>query len=80
MYTYNIAKIADEKAFVHACSLIESKFKGLTKEKLLNDVDGTQIQIYTSRTGKIKVINDYEVDAVYIDSDIDLGDIAKETK
>ena len=76
MYTYNIAKNADSKAFARACSLIESNFKGLTKEKLLEDVDGTQIQIYSSQSGKIKVVNDYEVDAVYVDSAIDLGKIA----
>jgi hypothetical protein len=76
MYSYNIAKNADKKAFVRACSLIESNFKGLTKEKLLEDVDGSQIQIYNSTSGKIKVVNDYEVDAVYIDSAVDLGNIA----
>lgn len=75
MYSYNIAKNADKKAFNHACNLIESKTKGIEKEKLLEDVDGTQIQIYNAPGGKIKVFNDYEVDAVYIDSEVDLTNI-----
>ncbi len=75
MYSYNIAKNADKKAFNHACTLIETKIKDIKKEKLLEDVDGTQIQIYNAPGGKIKVFNDYEVDAVYIDSEVDLTNI-----
>lgn len=77
MYSYNISKNADRKAFDEVCGLIETKYKGLKKERLLIDVDGTQIQIYNAPDGKIKVYNDYEVDAVYIDSDIELTDITK---
>lgn len=33
------------------------------------------IQIYTDGSKNIKVYNDYEVDAVYIDSDIDLSKV-----
>ena len=72
MFSYNIAKTADPKAFENACALIEAGIKKLSKEELLEDVDGTQIQIYTTPEGKIKVFNDYEVDAVYADSDFDL--------
>lgn len=75
MLSYNIAKNADNKAFGTACTLIEAKFKDAKKEPLLVDVDGTQIQIYNAPGGKIKVFNDYEVDAVYIDSDVDLSNI-----
>lgn len=75
MFTYNIAKNADQTAFNHFCALIESKIKGIKKEELLEDVDGTKIQIYTAPDGKIKVYNDYEVDAVYADSEVDLKNI-----
>lgn len=75
MYSYNIAKNADKKAFDHACALIETGIKDIGKEKVLVDVDGTQIQIYNAPNGKIKVYNDYEVDAVYIDSEVDLTNI-----
>lgn len=76
MFTYNISKNADAEAFCRICSIIESSCMGLKKEALLEDVDGTQIQIYISNEGKIKIYNDYEVDAVYIDSDIDLKNIS----
>lgn len=75
MFSYNISKNADQGAFFNTCSLIESKVKDIKKEKLLEDVDGTQIQIYTTPNGKIKVFNDYEVGAVYVDSEKDLNKI-----
>lgn len=75
MYTYNISKKADQIAFKHACNLIENQIEKLKKEKLLTDVDGTEIQIYSAPDGKIKVFNDYEVDAVYVDSEVDLSSI-----
>lgn len=75
MFSYNIAKNADQKAFFNTCNLIEAKIKDIKKEKLLEDVDGTQIQIFNTPEGKIKVFNDYEVDAVYIDSEKDLNEI-----
>lgn len=75
MFSYNISKNADKKAFDKACSAIESKLNGIKKEELLEDVDGTLIQIYKVQDGKIKVVNDYEVDAVYADSDVNLSEI-----
>ena len=72
MFTYNISKNADVKAFDNTCALIEENFKDIKKRKLLEDVDGTQIQIFDSPEGKIKVFNDYEVGAVYVDSERDL--------
>lgn len=75
MYSYNIAKNADKKAFDRACVLIEMNVKDAEKGKLLEDVDGTLIQIYNALGRKIKVYNDTEVDAVYIDSEVDLKNI-----
>ena len=46
---------------------------GLEKKKILIDVDGSLIQIYRIPDGEIVVYNDYEVGAVYADSDIDLS-------
>lgn len=75
MFSYNISKNADKKSFDKACSAIESKLNGIKKEKLLEDVDGTLIQIYNMPDGRIKVVNDYEVDAVYADSDVSLSEV-----
>lgn len=75
MFTYNIFKNANTEEFRKACSTIEAKMPELKKSAPLEDVDGTVIQIYTTGDKKVKVVNDFEVDAVYIDSEIDLSEI-----
>lgn len=77
MFSYTISKHASETMFDNACSKIDSKAKGFKRERPLTDVDGSTIQTYQSAGRTIEVFNDYEVDAVYIDSDIDLSDILK---
>lgn len=75
MFEYNICKEANNEKFNSACKLIEENIIGLNAEKPLVDVDGSMIQIYNCVDGKIKVYNDYEVDAVYINSEIKLDSI-----
>jgi hypothetical protein len=75
MFTYNISKNADVKEFKRVCSIIESNIKEAKKEKPLMDVDGTIVQIYDTKDGKIKVYNDYDVDAVYVDAEVNLSAI-----
>ena len=75
MYDDTISKSADNEQFKTACKKIEDRMHGLKKEKRLVDVDGSLIQIYYSGSKKIKVYNDYEVDAVYVESDMDLSRI-----
>ena len=77
MFSYNIEKVADETKFKEASRKIDENVKEKKKNKLLEDVDGTQIQIYYKDNKKIKLVNDYEVDAVYIDSEISLDYIFK---
>lgn len=75
MYEYTVKKNADVKAFNDVCSLVLSKAANSKKEDYLEDVDGSQIMIINSPRGKIKVYNDYAVDAVYIDSETSLDNI-----
>lgn len=72
MFNYTVAKEADNKAFLNACAKIEKEVKPLKKEKMLVDVDGSLIQIYYTDNKKIKVLNDYDVDAVYIETEKEL--------
>lgn len=59
MYEYNICNVYDQEIFKKQCKAIEEHIPNLTKENLLNDVDGSQIQIYfINGSYKIKVIND----------------------
>ena len=73
MFNYTVAKEADNKAFLNACAKIEKEVKPLKKEKLLVDVDGSLIQVYYTDNKKIKVLNDYEIDAVYIEAEKELS-------
>ena len=77
MFSYTISKEADNKAFMRTCALIEDNFKEISKEKMLIDVDGSIYQKYHTPQGIIEVSNDYNIDAVYIDSEINLNHIFK---
>jgi hypothetical protein len=78
IFTYNISKSADNKIFEDICKKIENSNIKLSPEDPLVDVDGSIIQIYNDDGGKkVKVFNDYEVDAVYVDSDINLDNLFK---
>ena len=72
MFSYTISKKASLKEFEQICILIEATFRNIKKAEVLEDVDGSLIQIYTTSNGEIKVYNDYDVDAVYIDSEQNL--------
>ena len=77
MFSYTVSKVADKKAFLEVCNKIEQRFRVIKKEKPVVDVDGSQLQLFIVNNGKIKVYNDYAIDAVYVDSDIKLDEIIK---
>ena len=64
--------LLDQKSKSYA-SLAYLAYDEDKKEKLLEDVDGTAIQFYHFDSKTIKVCNDFEIDAVYVDSEIELG-------
>lgn len=72
MNSYTISKVADNNKFREACDVIEKTIKHLNKSDILIDVDGSLLQKYSSQNASIKVYNDYDVDAVYVDSDISI--------
>ena len=80
MHSYTISNEPDNKLFLRVCEAIEKSVIGLTKEKILIDVDGSLFQQYNLLQGKIVVQNDYEVYALYVDSDIDIADILELVK
>lgn len=77
MYEYTIKKNADRKVFNDFCSLLRSDISGIETGKFIDDFDRVQIQVFNTPGGTIKVYNDYEVDAVYIDAEIKLDNIVK---
>lgn len=80
MFDYNINKSADNQSFLNACEKIEQHFPDCEKERLLTDVDGSLIQIYKEDGKKITVFNDYEVDAVFIESELNLDTLFKDAE
>ncbi len=72
MFEYNICNQADEEIFNKQCLAIEKHIKHLSKNPILDDVDGSKIQVYFSEKGKITVYNDYSIGAVYVNADFDL--------
>ena len=78
MYSYTISKEPSNELFLKTCQLIENSLQPLEKEKIIIDVDGSCIQKYHMPQGVIKVFNDFEVYALYVDSDIDLSNIWSE--
>ena len=74
-YSYNINANVNEKDFFMCCKLIEKGLPGILKEELLIDVDGSLIQMYCYMGKEIAVYDDYYVDAVYVDSNVNLEEI-----
>jgi hypothetical protein len=77
MYKYTVYKEADNEKFKETCKKIVNGVNNLTANEPIIDVDGSTIQKYDSPNGNIKVCNDYEIDAVYIDSEVNLDDVLK---
>ena len=71
-FNYTIYKVPSEEYFKKQCEAIENHIPNLTKEKLLEDVDGSLIQIYHHDKGIIGVYNDCIVNCLYVESDFDL--------
>lgn len=76
MYEYNLYKEADNKSFYSAVKNVEKSFPNLKKHRLIVDVDGSLIQIFSNEEKEmIKLYNDYETDAVYAISKLNLDAI-----
>lgn len=73
-FDYNIYPDNSPKLFKETCSKIEKNISELAKKELLVDVDGTTIQKYEIGGGEIVVFDDYDIGAVFVQSDIDLSD------
>ncbi len=74
-YDYTIYKDNSPTEFKKACSKIEKYFPNINKCELLIDVDGSTIQTYMLDDKVITVYDDYDVGAVYVESDISLDNI-----
>ena len=74
-YDYTVYPDNSPRKFKETCSIIEKAYPKAIKNKLLIDVDGSTIQTYTENGKDIDIYDDYDVGAVYVQSEIDLGTI-----
>lgn len=74
-FDYNIYPDNSPEAFKRVCGKIEAHFTDLKKENLLVDVDGTTIQRYTRQGKEIVIFDDYDIGAVFAQSEINLEGI-----
>ena|GEM_PF-237564 len=80
MYKYNICTAADKEIFERQCRALEMHIPGMEKLKRLQDVDGTEIQNYLLRGKPISVHNDMQIDAVYIESGVNIEPFFQQKK
>lgn len=73
MFDYTVFKENSPEEFKKACKKIESLFPNATKKRIVIDVDGSTIQTYTENGKDINVFDDYDVGAVFIESELDLS-------
>lgn len=72
MYEYVVCNTFDKTRFARQCEILEENVEIIGKNDLLEDVDGSQVQIYKLQNDKkIRVEND-AIFGVNIESDIQL--------
>ena len=72
MYSYTISNEANQKLFEQTCNKLEELYPEITFVKQIVDVDGSVVSVYSLDGREVVVENDYEIYAVYIDSQIEL--------
>lgn len=72
MFHYSVCTVADGDIFEKQCKALETHVPNIQKGEILEDVDGSQTQIYQVGDKRILVHNSYYIDAVYVDSEIEL--------
>ncbi len=77
MFEYSICNNADTDIFKKQCKALESNIPEIVKKDLLDDVDGSQTQIYSVNGKNIEVHNSLYIDAVYVTSEVELTQFFK---
>lgn len=79
-YSYTLSMNVDEAKFQDACRIVSENYPEFTKDQILIDVDGSELQRFRNGNRIIEINNDCEVYALYIDSDIDLSEHFKDLR
>lgn len=76
-YGYTLARMADPAVFAMACRRLEQE-GALPVGEVVEDVDGSLHRHYSVHGHKVLVASDAEIDAVFVDSPIDLSGVLQE--
>ena len=71
-YHYTISKENSFKKFKETCAVLDVECALYEKKPLVVDVDGSTVQLYKRGTSRVVVIDDYDIGAVVVNSDIEL--------
>ncbi len=71
-FHFIVCDCVDQELFYRQCSAIEKHIPDLTKEPLLEDVDGSLQQCYHHPRGDIFVENDYVYNELYVNAEFNL--------
>lgn len=71
-FYYLICDTPDDDLFYRQCAALEKNITGLQKDSILEDVDGSLIQVYRHAHGEIQVTNSYYHGELCVESDFDL--------
>lgn len=77
-FEYSIYPDNSSSIFDETCEKIDRAFKDAEKQEKLVDVDGSTIQRFHIDGKKVVVYDDYDVGAVYVESDINLSGVVEE--
>lgn len=72
MFEHTICNQADENIFHKQCLALEKNIPDLIKKDTLEDVDGSLTQLYSLYDKRVLVHSSKNIDAVYVESDVDL--------
>ena len=75
-YEYNILDEYSRDSFFDAVNLIKRRFDSVAETEYIEEpLDGSQIQLFKTLLGEIRVINDFMVGAVWIESETNLDNL-----
>ena len=77
-YSYMLSSKNDSAVFIEACSIIENHFPQSEIKEMLVDPDASAYQYYCYNGKEIRVVDDYAVKKVWVDSEINIDDLFAE--
>ena len=75
-YHYTISSENSPQAFKDACLLVEEELWQFEKKKLAIDIDGSTVQMYKVGNSTVVVVDDYDIGAVFVNSDIKITNLS----